>query len=422
MMTDQADDEQPRNPESSRGRSFWRQWQRALTKPSVDQQALDQALEQALEQARAREQVPMVWLLGSAQSGKSSIIRALTGSDRAEIGDGFQPCTRTAEVYDFPAQAPVVRFLDTRGLGEVDYDPSADIAQCEARAHQLVVVIKVTETRPAALISVLQTIRRQHPDWPVVIAQTCLHEAWSTQDDSHKLPYPFADENWPEQVPAEMARLIQAQREAVGALPGRGPVYWVPLDFTQAEDQIEPRLYGLEALWSALEDTSALGLKARLLADSQVIDVYASSAHPHIMGHSLAAATVGALPLVDLAAVPALQLRMLHVLAELYGLRWTRRHSVELIGLLGGGLAVGYGLRMAGRSLLKLIPGWGQTAGAVWGAGASSAMTFALGKTACVYLQRRREGQEVDAQRLRQTWAESLDRGRQLLKQREPER
>lgn len=410
-MVDPSDDEQPIEPIPGRSQMLWRQWQRALTRPNIDRQALDRAL----AEARSRQEAPVVWLLGSAQSGKTSIIQALTGSDRAVIGNGFQPCTRTAEVYDFPAQAPVVRFLDTRGLGEVAYDPSADIAQCEARAHQLVVVMKVTETRPAALIKVLETVRRRHPDWPVVIAQTCLHEAWSSPEDGHVSPYPFGEITWTKRVSTELSRLIQAQRDAVGPLPGRGPVLWVPLDFTQAEDQIEPRHYGLEALWTALEQASALGLKARLLADPQVMDVYASSAHPQIVGYSLAAATVGALPLIDLAAVPALQVRMLQVLAELYGLRWTRRNSTELIGLLGSGFALGYGLRMAGRSLIKLIPVWGQTAGAVWGAGASGALTFALGKTACVYLKHRSEGLEIDAESLRQTWAESLTQGRQLL-------
>jgi len=387
--------------------------QRALLRPDVDRQALDRAL----AEAGKRQDAPILWLLGSAQSGKTSIIQALTGSDRAVIGNGFQPCTRTAEVYDFPAQAPVVRFLDTRGLGEVAYDPAADIAECEARAHQLLVVMKVTETHPAALIQVLETVRKRHPEWPVVIAQTCLHEAWVDPNDGHVSPYPFADEHWTDRVPADLRRLILAQRDAVGPLPGSGPVLWVPLDFTQPEDQIEPRHYGLEALWGALEQASSLGLKARLLADPGVLDVYASSAHPQIVGYSLAAATVGALPLVDLAGVPALQVRMLQVLAGLYGLRWTRRSSSEFIGLLGGGFAVGYGLRMAGRSLVKLIPGWGQTVGAVWGAKASRALTFALGKTACVYLQRRSEGLEVDADRLRRTWAESLVRGRQLLEQ-----
>lgn len=389
----------------------WRQLQRALSRAEVDRASL----ERALAEARKRQPVPVLWLLGPAQSGKTSIIQALTGSDRAAIGNGFQPCTRTADVYDFPESAPVIRFLDTRGLGEVAYDPGADMAECEARAHQLVVVVKVTETRPSGLADVLATVRKRHPDWPVVIAQTCLHEAWSSPAEAHVLPYPFDQDDWPERVPSELRRLIQAQRQALGRLPGTGPVYWVPIDFTQADDGIEPRYYGLEPLWSALEQASALGLKTRLLADPQVIDVYASSAHPHIVGYSLAAATVGALPLVDLAGVPALQLRLLQVLAGLYGMRWTRRNTREFLGLLGGGFALGYGLRLAGRSLAKLIPGWGQTVGAVWGAGANGALTFALGKTACVYLQRRQEGLEVDAEDLRRTWAESLARGRQLL-------
>lgn len=416
-MTEESGNPRQPDPPASLGSPAWRQLRRTLLKPDVDRMALDKAL----AEAGARQETPLLWLLGRAQSGKTAIIQALTGSERAVIGNGFKPCTRSAEVYDFPAQAPVVRFLDTRGLGEVAYDPAADMAECEARAHQLLVVVKVTETRPQALIDVLRAVRSRHPDWPVVIAQTCLHQAWSPSDDGHVLPYPFADEAWPDRVPIALGRLIQAQREAFGPLPGQGSLHWVPLDFSQPEDEIEPRHYGLEALWTALEEASALGLKARLLADPEVIDVYARSAHPQIVGYSLAAATVGALPLVDLAGVPALQLRMLQVLAGLYGLRWTRRNSSELLGLLGGGFALGYGLRLAGRSLIKLIPGWGQTVGAVWGAGASGALTFPLGKTACVYLQRRSEGLAVDAERLRQTWSESLARGRQLVEQRRRE-
>jgi len=37
---------------------------------------------------------PVIWLFGKVQSGKTSIIRALTGAERAQIGGGFKPCTR----------------------------------------------------------------------------------------------------------------------------------------------------------------------------------------------------------------------------------------------------------------------------------------------------------------------------------------
>ena len=76
----------------------------------------------------ARQFAPVVWLLGKVQSGKTSIIRTLTQTSTAEIGSGFAPCTRTSRVFDFPAEAPIIRFLDTRGLGEVAYDPAEDIA------------------------------------------------------------------------------------------------------------------------------------------------------------------------------------------------------------------------------------------------------------------------------------------------------
>ena len=45
---------------------------------------------------KARQFAPIVWLVGKVQSGKTSIIRALTQASDAEIGSGFRACTRTA--------------------------------------------------------------------------------------------------------------------------------------------------------------------------------------------------------------------------------------------------------------------------------------------------------------------------------------
>src|SRR6185295_701126 len=72
------------------------------------------------DEARRRAQAvaPVVWLIGKTGAGKTSIIAALTHDPRAVVGEGFAPCTRTASVYDVPADAPVLRFLDTRGIGE----------------------------------------------------------------------------------------------------------------------------------------------------------------------------------------------------------------------------------------------------------------------------------------------------------------
>ncbi|MBK1702920.1 hypothetical protein CKO22_19165, partial [Thiococcus pfennigii] len=101
-----------------------------------------------------------------------------------------------------------------------------------------------------------------------------------------------------------------------------------------------------------------------------------------------------------------------------YGQRWERRTTGEFLGLLGAGVTTGLLARWLGRGLVKLIPVWGQTVGAVWGASASGATTYALGKAAVYFLTRRRSGLQVDASALRAVYAEALARGGRLIQKR----
>lgn len=70
---------------------------------------------------------------------------------------------------------------------------------------------------------------------------------------------------------------------------------------------------------------------------------------------------------------------------------------------------------MLGRSVVKLIPVWGQTVGAVWGASASGATTYALGKAAAHYFEVRRRGGEVDPEHLRRVYDEAVTAGKRLV-------
>ncbi|TVQ45466.1 MAG: hypothetical protein EA371_11800 [Gammaproteobacteria bacterium] len=388
----------------------WSRLKHAIGAAATDPSRVEAALAQAAE----TQPPPVVWLLGATQAGKTSIIRALTGNTAVEIGNGFRPCTRRSDLYAFPSEAPVLSFLDTRGLGEVAYDPAEDIALCESRAHVLLVVVRVTETRPRAVLEALRGIRKRHPEWPVIIVQTCLHAAYP-DDDAHPLPYPFASPDWPQRVPDALRRLLLAQREAFAGLPGAGDIAWVPVDFTLPEDGFEPEHYGAEALWDAIEQAMFLDLRTRVMADPTVADVFARAAHPKVMGYSLAGGVVGGVPVADLVLVPSVQAGMLYALAETYGMSWTRRNTREFFGALGTGFVVTYGGRALGRSLVKLIPVWGQTAGVAWGVLASGAITFGLGKAACYYLARKRDGRAVPAETLREVYREALREGRAVL-------
>lgn len=385
----------------------------ALLEPVVDKELL----EASLREARAKMPVPVLWLLGKTQAGKTSIIRALTGSETAEIGNGFQPCTRNSRFYDFPAEMPVVRFLDTRGLGEVSYDPSDDIHYCESQAHLLVAVMKVADINQNAVFEVLHTIRRRHPEWPLLIVQTGLHELYPA-DFRHVQPWPYQVNPLPETVPIDLSRALLAQRDALKSLPGFASVRWVAVDLTLPEDGFEPPDYGLEALWQAIESQTSLGLQRQLSGDKEIHDLYARTAHQHIVGYALTAAGLGALPVVDLVAVSAVQAKLLHSLAKLYGQQWDKNTITEFLGLVGAGIASSYLARTLGRAVIKIIPFWGQTVGAVWGASTSGATTYALGKTAIYFFIRRRDGLNVDSDALRGIYAKELERGSALLKAR----
>jgi uncharacterized protein (DUF697 family) len=346
---------------------------------------------------QARRLAPVVWLLGKVQSGKTSIIRALTGASDAEIGAGFRACTRTARIFDFPPEAPIIRFLDTRGLGEAAYDPAADIAYCEERAHLVLVVAKVLDADQDAVVEAVRATRERHPDWPVVVAQTTLHEGYASGRD-HPRPYPFADGAIGAAVPQDLTRALLHQRSLFEVIPGGGPVHFVPIDFTQPGDGFEPVDYGREALIAALVAVApgAVRLALQELPGAAEGEAQARSANAYILGFAAAAGASDALPVAGVVTVPVLQAAMLRQLAQLYEIGWDRRSYGEFLAALGTGTLIRTASSFGIRQLVKLVPVYGQTIGAATAAAASFAATYAIGKAASYYLARRRRGIEAD--------------------------
>ncbi len=366
----------------------------------------------------AAAEAPVIWLVGKVQSGKSSIVQAITGATEAEIGSGFRPCTKTARVFDFPPEAPVVRFLDTRGLGEVGYDPREDLAVSEAKAHLVLAVVRAMDHQQDSVIEAIAAVRRRHPDWPVVVAQTCLHDAYPT-GFVHLQPYPFAAQDGASSdVPEALARSLAYQRAAFARIGGKGPLVFVPIDFPRVDDGFEPRLYGLDALLRAIVDAAPRSIGAMIDEIRFTVRGRTSRrANPLILGHAAAAAAADVVPIAGAIAVPGVQARLLHALAAQQGIAWDRRALAEFGGCLGVSiltrLAAGFGIRQ----LVKLVPIYGQTVGSAAAAATSFATTYALGKAALVFLARRERG-EADPEAVARAYREALQKAFGLARER----
>jgi uncharacterized protein (DUF697 family) len=366
---------------------------------------------------KARQFAPVVWLLGKVQSGKSSIIRSLTQSTEAEVGQGFRACTRTARVFDFPAQAPIIRFLDTRGLGEVAYDPQEDIAFCESRSHLILAVVKALDLQQQAVLDVIAATRERHPDWPVVVAQTCLHEGY-TGRQRHVQPYPFREgASEIDAVPATLARALGYQRSLFQAIPGRGALAFVPVDFTPPGEGYDPADYGRDELIVALAAHAPTAVAVALAELPHLPQETAAKANAHILGFAMAAGASDAVPAAGVVAVPMVQAAMLRQLGKLHGARWDRRAYGEFAGALGAGTLIRAASSFGVRQLVKLIPGYGQTVGAAAAAVASFTTTYAMGKAASFFLARRQRG--VQASEVAAVYREALREAFQLAKQRD---
>ena len=370
----------------------------------------DDRLEEYLQKVRQRLPAPVFWLLGKAQSGKTSLIRAMTGSTRAEIGGGFRPCTLRSQLYPFPDEhGCFLNFLDTRGLGEVDYDPAEDVRVLENQAHCLIVVVKAMDHAQQCLLEPLARIVRSHPSWPLIVVQTSLHEGYPSLGAPHVVPYPYGEAPLPPSVPQDLARSLASQREGFAGYRAR----FVPVDFTMPEDGFEPEHYGLDALWEAIEEAVPLGLRGMLQetreARDPLRDMYFQAAHPQVIWHALAAGAAGGVPVpfVDIPLFVAIQVKMFHAVASIYGQEMSVQRMTEVVGTLGIGLVA----RLGGRELLKVVPGLGSAVSALFAA----ASTYALGCTLCVYFSRVRDGDVPQPAFLRKLYKEQYREGRLRL-------
>jgi uncharacterized protein (DUF697 family) len=379
-------------------------WNTNVTSPDLDA---------ALGTLRAKLPTPVFWLLGKTQSGKTSVIRYLTGAEDAAIGNGFRPTTRTTREYPFPtAEAPLLAFLDTRGLDEPGYNPADDIAVCDPKAHLVIVTARLRDFAQGAVKDTLTRARAANRARPVLLALTCLHEAYPQQQ--HRQPYPMNPsgeivriDGFPDPVPRLIAEQCQRFAGLFDAV--------VPIDFTQPQDGFDDPNYGGDAFKQTLLRLLPGAYRQTVLrldeAMTALRDAHLKAAIPVIIAYSSMAATAGAIPIpfVDLVLLPGIQSRMVYHLAKLYGQPMDGKRFMELAASLGLGLVA----RQAIREVVKFIP----VVGSYAGAGLAWASTYALGRAFCLYYQEVHKGHVPDPIRLKRFYNEQLAEAERRWKQ-----
>lgn len=357
--------------------------------------------EAELQRILSSAPVPVFWLFGKTGSGKTSIVKYLTGAEEAQIGSGFRPETKRSRKYEFPSQRnPLIRFLDTRGLGETSYDPSADIRKFGESTHLVLVTARVMDHALAEIAGPLRAIRRSNPRRPILLVLTCLHEAYPQQQQPH--PDPFESDVQGESLPENLRRSIEEHQKRFAGLVDK----IVPIDLTRPEEGFDEPNFGGERLKSALLVSLPAAYRQTLLnlgdAMRNLRDLNLRRAVPFVISHSTLAATAAAVPApwVDIPVVWAIQSHMVSRLAEVYRQQFSVAGFLKSVGPIAGRLVT----RMLVRELLKVIPYVGMAANAA----VAYAYTYGLGMACCWYFGAIEQGNVPDEKQLERVWREQI--------------
>lgn len=345
--------------------------------------------------------IPLLWLFGKTGSGKSSVVRYLTSLPEIEIGSGFRPQTLSSRQFDFPSpEQPVLRFLDTRGLGEGSYDPAEDIRRFNDMAHVMIVTVRVMDHAVEEVVRSLGQFRRAQPHRPVLLALTWLHEAYPGAQ--HPAPDPFGDPPEWDRVPADLRRSIDQQATRFAGLVDRT----IPIDLTKPEEGFAEPAFGGQRLKAAiLESLPAAYRQTFMNLDAAVRplkDLNDRRAMSFVIGYSTLAATAAGIPTpwIDIPLVLAIQSHLVYRLRDVYGQPVDAPVLRRLCVAAGGRVFA----RLLVREALKFVP----LAGMAANAALAYAYTYGLGKAFCWYFGQVRAGNAPTEEEVKRVWREQL--------------
>jgi uncharacterized protein (DUF697 family)/predicted GTPase len=363
--------------------------------------------------ATIRTQLPTTeaLLIGKPQTGKSSIVRGLTGVSAEIIGQGFRPHTQNTQRYAYPADdLPLIVFTDTVGLGDVSKDTEIIIQELITDlkteingARVFILTVKINDFATDTLVNIAQKLRQQYPNIPCLLAVTCLHDI-----------YPPTIENHPDYPPnfEELNRAFTEIKNNFNGLYDRA----VLIDFTLEEDGYDPAFYGLEALRDNLAEmlpeaeSKAIYQLLDKQAGKELGNIFRDTARKYILPFSIMAATLAAVPLpfATMPVLTALQVSMVGLLGKLYGQTLTPSQAGGIVSAIAGGFLA----QAVARELIKFVPGLGTVIAASW----AGAYTWSLGEAACVYFGDLMGGKKPDPQKIQNVMQEAFEGAKERFK------
>jgi len=389
--------------------AFW-WWKWRSTQPTSAEEYAKQ-----IEKLREKTPIPAIWLFGKTGSGKSSVISYLTGAEGATIGEGYRPETKTSRRFDFPdSQAPLLTFLDTRGLGEADYEPCEDIEHFSVATQLMIVTVRVTDHALECILNPLRLIRKSSPARPILLVLTCLHEATESIDltaGADPFTAPSSDataHEIPTEIPASLQTLIDEKAIQFAGIHDAV----IPVDLTLLEDGFADPDFGGSRLKQAILDQLPQAYRQALLALKDARSMGESARKERVRWQVLAssalAGTAGAVPMpwVDIPVVLGIQAHLAVKIAGIHNQELTATRWAILSSAAGSRIA----LRLAIRESLKFIPLVGMAAAAA----SSFAFTYALGMSWDWYFADLRKGNAPSPEQLKQIFSAELKRGHEL--------
>jgi uncharacterized protein (DUF697 family)/predicted GTPase len=365
----------------------------------------DVQVQEILEKIRSELPTTEALLVGKPQSGKSSLVRGLTGVSADIIGQGYRPHTQHTQRYNYPTdELPLLVFTDTVGLGDVSKETAVVVQELTAElggvqtvdqtgaspataARVVILTVKINDFATDTLCQIARQLRQDYPQVPCLLVVTCLHEIYPPEWSDHPL--------YPPALP-ELQRAFGEIQQGFAGLYDRA----VLIDFTLESDGFHPVFYGLEALVTAIADllpTAEARAMHQLLDDaagSALGTLYRDAGRRYILPFAVMAAGLAAVPLpfATMPVLTAVQGSLVVLLGRLYGQEVTVSQAGGIVSAIAGGFLA----QAIGRELLKFIPGFGSVIAASWAA----AYTWALGEAACLYFGDLMGGKKPDPQRI----------------------